>query len=91
VFRPELYKRSYEILQSRFGVAAFGEVLVGRVLYGLSAGTSHSAQVALAAMFKAACDKEYNFLEDVHEYERRAEQMKKIFISHGFNILYADD
>ena len=90
-FREELFNKRYDSLVSKMGIGAFGSVLISRVLYCLSSGTAHSAQLALAAMFKAACDGQYNFLNDVHEYERRAHEMKKIFTANGFSILYADD
>ena len=90
-FCPALFGRQFDVLKQRLGVPTFGGTLVGRVLYCLSSGTAHSAQLALAAMFKAATDGSYNFLADVHEYEKRAAEMKRIFIKHGFNILYADD
>jgi aspartate/methionine/tyrosine aminotransferase len=87
----KLYNRSYEGLKTRYGVSEFGNVFVNRVLYSLSSGTSHSAQYALAAMFKAASDGTFNFLGEVKEYARRAEKMKKIFIENGFQILYDKD
>lgn len=90
-FKQGLFNKKFDLLATRMGIPAFGSVLISRVLYCLSSGTAHSAQLALAAMFKAACDGKYNFLNDVHEYERRAHEMKRIFTSHGFNILYADD
>ncbi len=88
---PAIYDRTYPALAKRYGVGTFGGVFVNRILYCLSSGTAHSAQFALAAMMRAACDGEYNFLEAVHEYERRAEAIKKIFLSNGFHLVYADD
>ncbi len=87
----KLFYRSYPQLQARYGTAEFGNVLVNRVLYGLTAGTTHSAQFALAAMFKAACDGTFNFLEDVKVYARTAETIKKMFLDNGFELVYADD
>ncbi len=87
----KLFYRKYELLEQRYKTAEFGNVLVNRVLYGLTAGTTHSAQIALAAMFKAACDGTFNFLEDVKVYARRAEIIKKMFLDNGFELVYADD
>lgn len=87
----KMYDRSYEALAKRYGISKFGNIFVNRILYCLSSGTAHSAQFALAAMFKAACDGQYNFLESVHEYERRANAIKKMFIDNGFQLVYADD
>jgi len=60
-------------------------------VYALSAGTSHSAQYALAAILKAANDGTFNFLKDVKEYGEKAKIMKKIFTDNGFKIVYDMD
>jgi len=57
----------------------------------LSAGISHSAQYALAAIFKAANEGKLNFVEEVKEYGEKAHIMKKIFTDNGFNIVYDKD
>ncbi len=69
----------------------FGLVFSTRMLYALSSGTSHSAQYALAAMFRAACDGEYNFRSEVKVYGDRAHKLKEIFCRHGFHIVYDKD
>ena len=84
----KLYNRTYKGLTQRYGGGTFGTVYIHRVLYALSSGTCHSAQYALAAMFKAASDGRYDFVEEVKEYGRRAEKLKSIFIRHGFRIVY---
>lgn len=86
-----LYHQNYTDLALRYGSGTFGPVFIHRVLYAISSGTSHSAQYALASMMKAACDGEYDFLNDVKEYERRAKRMKEIFHQNGFNIVYDKD
>ena len=87
----KLYHRFYQGLADRYSIGEFGTIFVNRILYVLSSGTAHSAQHALAAMFKAACDGKYNFLEGVHEYGRRAAKLKAIFQKHGFHIVYDKD
>ncbi len=87
----KLYEREYEGLKSRYGVGGFGNVFVNRVLYALSSGTAHSAQYALAAMFRAANQGKFNFFADVREYARRAKIMKDIFRENGFEIVYDKD
>ena len=88
----KLYDRAYSGLTERYGVGGtFGSVFIHRALYAISSGTSHSAQYALAAMFKAASDGKYNFLEDVKEYGRRAEKLKAIFLKNDFKIVYDKD
>ena len=86
-----LWNRSYENLTARFGSDTFGFTIVMQVLYALSSGITHSVQYALAAMFKAASDGEFNFIEDVKEYGRKAKIMKDLFTLNGFNIVYEKD
>lgn len=86
-----LYNKHFHNLLARYGIEGFGNIMIQRVLYTLSAGASHSAQYALAAMLKAASDGQFEFLEDVHEYELRAREMKQMFVHNGFNITYPND
>jgi len=86
-----LQERQYQSLSTQFGMPYFGRYLVGRVLYSLSAGVSHSAQSALAAIYKAASDGEYNFIKDVSEYGKRAKAIKELFTKWGFTIIYNRD
>jgi aspartate/methionine/tyrosine aminotransferase len=86
-----LYRKEIPGLTQRYGGGTFGSVFIHRILYAISTGTSHSAQHALAAMFKAASDGKYTFLEDVKEYGQRAKRLKHIFLKHGFEIVYDND
>ena len=87
----KLYTRKYSGIIERYGMGTFGSTFTYRVLYALSAGVSHSAQFALAAMFKAASDGKYDFLSDVAEYGKRAKRLKEIFFRHGFQLVYDND
>ena len=87
----KLYHRVYPGFKQRYGGGTFGTVYIHRVLYALSSGTSHSAQYALAAMFKAAADGTFDFVSEIKEYGRRAARIKKIFTDHGFKIVYDHD
>ncbi len=87
----KLYHRIYPGLTQRYGGGTFGTVYIHRVLYALSSGTSHSAQYALAAMFKAASDGTFDFISEVKEYGLRAKKLKKIFTDYGFKIVYDHD
>ena len=73
----KLYHRSYPGLTQRYGGGTFGTVYIHRVLYALSSGTSHSAQYALAAMFKAASDGSFDFVSDVKEYAEGRPSLKR--------------
>jgi len=86
-----LYRKTMPGLTQKYGGGTFGSIFIHRILYSISTGTSHSVQYALAAMFRAASDGKYAFLEDVKEYGRRAKRMKQIFLKHGFEIVYEND
>jgi len=87
----KLFKRDYPDLQERFKGTTFGATISLRLLYALSSGTSHSAQWALAAMFKAVNDGEYNFVDGIKPYGERAKEMKRLFLENGFHIVYEKD
>ncbi len=87
----KLYEREYPALQERHNIPRLGDALVLGIMYAVSSGTSHSAQYALAAMFKAAADGTLDFVADTSEYARRASLTKKIFMDNGFHIVYDMD
>lgn len=86
-----LAKRRYPDLRRFYSSEVFRNAVVYGALHPLSSGTSHSAQYALAAIFKAANDGEYNFREEVMEYGRKARAMKDAFLAAGFEITYDKD
>ena len=86
-----LFHRHYPDLGARYEGLPFGLVFSTRMLYALSSGTSHSAQYALAEMFRSACDGEYRFRDEVIVYGKRARKLKDIFLRHGFHIVYDHD
>ena len=87
----KLFHRHYDALSKRYEGLPFGMVFSTRILYALSSGTSHSAQYALAAIMKAACDGAYDFRKEVGVYGDRAKKLKDIFLRHGFHIVYDQD
>ncbi len=87
----KLFHRHYPDLSARYEGLPFGLVFSTRMLYALSSGTSHSAQYALAEMFRAASDGEYRFRDEVKVYGQRAKRLKDIFLRHGFHIVYDRD
>ena len=86
-----LFTRRYPDLKRYYPTDLFGHSLIYGALYTLTAGTSHSAQYAVAAMLKAVNDGDYNFVENVKEYGTRAQIMKKHMVENGFNIVYDHD
>ena len=87
----KLFHRHFHDLSERYEGLPFGLVFSTRMLYALSSGTSHSAQYALAEMFRAACDGEYRFRDEVKVYGDRARKLKEIFLRHGFYVVYDKD
>lgn len=87
----KLYERQYDRLKERYGIPRFGAAFAYVFLYTFSSGVSHSAQYAMAAMLKAACDGEYNFVGDVKEYADRTKRLKDILERTGFNVVYDKD
>ncbi len=86
-----LYNRHYEALKERYGISRFGAAFAYIFLYSFTSGVSHSAQCAMAAMLKAACDGDYDFVHDVKEYAIRAARIKEILVRNGFNVVYDKD
>ena len=86
-----LFSREYPLLKEWYKMSRLGDAYVFAVLYAVSSGASHSAQYALAEMFRAAADGELDFVTAAAEYARRAALSKKIFMDNGFHIVYAMD
>ncbi len=91
IISDQLYHRQFPNLNERLQVHGFGNAIVHRVLYSMTSGTSHSAQYALAAMFRHANNGDYDFVSDIKEYGEKARIMKHLFISNGFEIVYGTD
>lgn len=87
----KLFHRHFDALAARYEGLPFGLVFSTRMLYALSSGTSHSAQYAMAAMLKAACDGEFDFRNEIKVYGERAHKLKEIFLRHKFYVVYDRD
>jgi aspartate/methionine/tyrosine aminotransferase len=87
----KLFQRRYPDLKRYYATDGFGYSMIYGALYALSSGVTHSAQYGLAAMLKAANDGEYNFVDSVKVYGKRAKRMKKLFLENGFKIVYDTD
>jgi hypothetical protein len=86
-----LFERSYPDLLRYYSTDKFGHSAIFGALYGLSAGVTHSVQYGLAALIKAVNDGEYKYTDDVREYGEKAKEMKKMFLTNGFEIVYDRD
>jgi aspartate/methionine/tyrosine aminotransferase len=91
IISPELYSRKYPDLRRYYSSDKFGHAMIYGALYALSAGASHTAQYALAAIFKAVNDGTYNYIKEVREYGEKAAIMKTLFQKYGFRIVYNMD
>jgi aspartate/methionine/tyrosine aminotransferase len=86
-----LFLKRFMYLKPFFGTDEFGHAIIYGALYALSAGTAHSVQYALAAMLKAANEGDFKFIDEIREYENRAQIMKQVFIENGFSLVYSKD
>lgn len=91
IMAPVLFERKYPDLKRYYTSEKFGHAMVYGALYSLSAGASHTAQYALAAIFKAVNDGTYNYINEVREYGEKARIMKALFQKYGFRIVYDMD
>lgn len=91
IMAPALFDRKYPDLLRYYTSEKFGHAMIYGALYALSAGASHTAQHALAAIFKAVNDGSYNYINEVREYGEKASIMKSLFRKYGFRIVYDMD
>jgi aspartate/methionine/tyrosine aminotransferase len=91
VMSDYLFNRRYPDLLRYYTSDQFGHSIIYGAIYALSAGASHSAQYAVAAILKAANDGKFNIVDEVREYGERARRMKEIFLRHGFHLVYDRD
>jgi aspartate/methionine/tyrosine aminotransferase len=91
VMSDKLFNRRYPDLLRYYTTDRFGHSVIFGALYALSAGASHSAQFAVAAILKAANDGKFNIVDAVREYGERAKLMKELFVRYGFKIVYDRD
>jgi len=91
IMSDKLYEKKCPDLKRFYTTEIFGRAMIFGTVYALSAGVTHSAQYAVAAMLKAANDNKFNFVDIVKEYGAKAKIMKKLFTENGFNIVYDKD
>jgi aspartate/methionine/tyrosine aminotransferase len=91
IISDSLRKKQFPDLKRFYTTDNFGHAMIFGTVYPLSAGVAHSAQYAVAAMFKAANDGKFDFVDIVKEYGAKAKIMKKLFTDNGFKIVYDKD
>jgi len=87
----KLRTRHYPNLKNYFTSDILGYFIPYGVLYATTAGTSHSAQYALASMLKAVNDGVIDFVDSLRLYKEKAKLMKALFLKFGFYIVYNDE
>jgi aspartate/methionine/tyrosine aminotransferase len=87
----KLFHKKYPDLLRYFSSDELGHTIIYGALYALSAGASHSAQIALAALLKAVNDGVYDPFKEIRLYGDHASIMKKLFTQYGFRIVYDRD
>ncbi|HLP05010.1 MAG TPA: pyridoxal phosphate-dependent aminotransferase [Paludibacter sp.] len=87
----KLRTRHYPNLKNYFTSDILGHFISYGVLYATTAGTSHSAQYALASVLKAVNDGRVDFVTALHDYGEKAKLMKGLFLKYGFYIVYNDE
>jgi aspartate/methionine/tyrosine aminotransferase len=91
IFSKKLFSKRFPNLKKYFTSDVLGHFIPYGVLYATTAGTSHTAQYALASMLKAANDGIVDFTQELHHYGEKAHLMKEIFLKYGFYIVYKDE
>jgi aspartate/methionine/tyrosine aminotransferase len=84
-----LASRSYQDLHRFMGCADVWQA-IRRTVFNLTAGAPHSAQLALAAAFNSCTRGEYELVDILAEYGRRARTVKNILLRHKFHLLSSD-
>lgn len=87
----KLFTKKYPDLLRYYTSDVLGHTIIYGALYALSAGASHSAQIALASVLKASSDGIFNPFIEIRQYGERAMVMKRLFTSNGFRIVYDMD
>ncbi len=87
----KLFNKKYRDLLRYYTSDVLGHTIIYGALYALSAGASHSAQLALAAVLKATSDGLFNPFIEIRQYGERAMVMKRLFTGNGFRIVYDMD
>jgi len=91
IISEKLRTRQYPNLRNYFTSDILGHFIPYGVLYATTAGTSHTAQYALASMLKKANDGTYDYSAEIKVYGEKALQMKEIFLKYGFYIVYTEE
>ena len=91
VISPSLLEEDFPNLKDKCSSENFLHSFSHGGLYVTTSGVSHTSQYGLAALFNAACDGSFNFVEHTREYSSRSENIYKLFTNYGFEQVYKTD
>jgi len=91
VIPPSFGERRYPSLKPRFSKEKILEAFVHGGIYPTTSGVPQASQIGLAALLEACVKGTYKPWQEVREYARRANYMKKTFIENGFQLVYDAD
>ena len=91
VLHPDLAERRVPDLADRLGSPLVRHAFMHGILYPLMASVPESPQYGLLALLRAANAGDRSLFAPAMEYARRAKAMKKIFLDHGFRLVYDND
>jgi aspartate/methionine/tyrosine aminotransferase len=88
---PGLLDAHVPELAPRLGTANVGHAFIHGILYPNTASVPESTQYGLLALLEAANAGDKTLFAPAREYSRRAKVMKKLFLDHGFHLVYDND
>jgi len=91
IIPPGLMEKESPDLVEQFGTANVGHAFLHGVLYPITASVPESPQYGLLALLKAVNSGDLSLFAPAAEYARRARIMKKLFLGHGFKLVYDND
>jgi aspartate/methionine/tyrosine aminotransferase len=91
VFSPAFLTMKAPNLLAKFGTENVGHAFVHGGIYCTTSGVPQSSQWGLYGLLKKANEGALNFVANTREYGRRAAELKKIFQSCGFPLVYDND
>ena len=91
VVSDKLFRSCFPSLKRYYASDIFGTALVYGTLLLTTGGVAQSVQAGFAEILRNVNDGYFNFVEEVRQYGKKAEIMKRIFIENGFSIVYDRD
>ncbi|MCX6552253.1 MAG: pyridoxal phosphate-dependent aminotransferase [Acidobacteria bacterium] len=88
---PSLSDLRVPALTARLGTDNVARGLIGGIVYPNIACAPESSQYGLLAMLKAANAGDQRLFEPARVYAARAKVMKRLFLEHGFHLVYDND